>query len=49
VNDFDRYLAEVAAAAERCRPMTAKEWLGLGLGLGIPLAFLLLLVAFCPR
>lgn len=49
MNAFDRYLAEVSASANRRRPMTAAEWRALGAGIAIPLAFLLLLVAFCPR
>lgn len=49
MNAFDRYLADVADAAERRRPMSAAEWRSLIAGLGIPLAFLLLLVAFLPR
>lgn len=49
MNAFDRYLAEVASAAQRRRPMNLAEWIGLLQGLGIPLAFLFLLIAFCPR
>jgi hypothetical protein len=49
MNAFDRYLADVGAAANRRRPMTWAERRALIAGLGIPLAFLLLLVAFSPH
>lgn len=49
MSDFDRYLAEVAAAADRRRPMKSADWCELSAGIGIPLLFLLLLVAFAPR
>ncbi|HEY4292093.1 hypothetical protein [Luteibacter sp.] len=46
---FDRYLTEVAIAAQKRRPMTTAEWQALGAGIGVPLVFLLLLVAFSPH
>ncbi|KAF1006747.1 MAG: hypothetical protein GAK28_02423 [Luteibacter sp.] len=49
MNAFDRYLEEVGRSAQKRRPMTRPEWRALIAGIGIPLAFLLILVAFCPR
>lgn len=49
MNDFDAYLAQVGADADKRRPMTTHEWWSLISGLGIPLAFLAALISFCPR